>query len=323
MQTKEAGKAIKVYENILEFNPTDGDALSGMKNAMAANAQKEGKWEEAEKKQDFRASLKSKDESDQLEQEAKVVKSSDAIEEQIQVNYARHQAEPENPIHPKTIAKLYEQRNDYGSAAKWYEYAFEVGGRIDSSLEKTVGDLKLKHVEQETETLNQQLAEQTDPEAQAQIQAALVEKEKELNDVRLFQAEARVRAQPNEGEFRYDLGLALYKIGQYKKATEELQLSLKQPSVRYQALNMMGQAFMKRNMLDFAIKQLSLAQNELPGMDEIKKEITYNLGLAYEVAKQPEKALDQWKMIYEYDMTYRDVAARVEASYGHNGDEAA
>ena len=223
---------------------------------------------------------------------------------------------PKNPNHPKEIAKLFEQRNDYGSAAQWYQYAFDVGGGMDSSLEKTVGDLKLKKVEQELSAIKEQLTTETDPDALAQVQAALVEKEKESNDVRLFQAEARVRAQPNEGEFRYDLGVALYKIGQYKRATEELQLSLKQPSVRYSALNLMGQAFMKRNMMDFAIKQLVLAQSELPSMDEIKKEISYNLGLAYEVAKQPEKSLDQWKMIYEYDMTYRDVAARVEASYG-------
>ena len=134
--------------------------------------------------------------------------------------------------------------------------------------------------------------------------------------MRLFQAEARVRAQPNEGEFRYDLGEALYKIGQYKRATEELQQSLKQPSVRYQALNLMGLAFMKRGMLDFAVKQLALAESELPVMDEIKKEIIYNLGLVYEVTKKAEKALDQWKKIYEVDMSYRDVAARVEASYG-------
>jgi tetratricopeptide (TPR) repeat protein len=140
--------------------------------------------------------------------------------------------------------------------------------------------------------------------------------------VRLLQAEARVRAQPNEGEFRYDLGEALYKIGQYRRATEELQQSLKQPSVRYQALNLMGQAFLKRGMLDFAIKQLSLAEGELLAMDELKKEIVYNLGLAYEVSKQPEKALEQWKKIYEVDMGYRDVAARVEASYG-GGEEAA
>jgi tetratricopeptide (TPR) repeat protein len=313
MEAKDAAKAEKTYERILEIDPRDGDALSGLKNASAANASKVGKWDTAT---DYRDVLKSKTESEQLEQDAKVVKSSDAIEEQIGLNYQKHQAEPANPMHSKAIAQLFLQKNDYGSAVQWYEHAFEAGGRVDSSLEKVIGDLRLKKTEQELQALRNELAGQTDPELQTQAQTGIEQKEKELNDVRLFQAEARVRAQPNEGEFRYDLGEALYKIGQYRRSTEELQQSLKQPSVRYQALNLMGLAFMKRGMLDFAVKQLSLAESELPVMDEVKKEITYNLGLAYEVIKQPEKALEQWKKIYEFDMGYRDVAARVEASYG-------
>jgi tetratricopeptide (TPR) repeat protein len=180
----------------------------------------------------------------------------------------------------------------------------------------------LKKAEQELQELRDTLAGQTDPEQQAQAQAAIEQKEKELNEARLFLAEARVKAQPNEGEFRYGLGEALFKVGQYKRATEELQQSLKQPSVRYQALNLLGLAFIKRGMLDFAINRLSLGESELPGMEDVKKEISYNLGLAYETNKQSEKALDQWKKIYEVDMTYRDVAARVEASYG-GGEQAA
>ena len=320
MEAKDAAKAEKTYERILEIDPRDGDALSGLKNASAANAAKTGGWESASG--DYRNVLKSKTEAERLEQEAKVVKSADAIEEHIRLNYQKHEAEPANPVHSKAIAHLFLQKNDYGSAVQWYEHSFEAGGRIDSSLEKVIGDLRLKKAEQELHALRDEMAAQTDPGLQVQAQAAIEQKEKELNDVRLLQAEARVRAQPNEGEFRYDLGEALYKIGQYRRATEELQQSLKQPSVRYQALNLMGQAFLKRGMLDFAIKQLSLAEGELLAMDEIKKEIVYNLGLAYEVSKQPEKALEQWKKIYEVDMGYRDVAARVEASYG-GGDHAA
>ncbi len=314
MEAKDAAKAEKTYERILEIDPRDGDALSGLKNASAAHASRSGGWETASG--DYRNVLKSKTEAEQLEQEAKVVKSADAIGEQITVNFQKHQAEPANPNHSKAIAQLFLQKNDYGSAIQWFEHAFEAGGKVDSSLEKVIGDLRLKKVEQELQALRTELAAQTDPEPQAQTQTAIEQKEKELNDVRLFQAEARVRAQPNEGEFRYDLGEALFKIGQYKRATEELQQSLKQPSVRYQALNLMGLAFMKRGMLDFAVNRLTLAESELPVMDEVKKEISYNLGLAYEVSKQPEKALEQWKKIYEVDMSYRDVAPRVEASYG-------
>jgi len=285
-----------------------------LKNASAANASKVGGWETSNN--DYRNVLKSKSEAEQLEQEAKVVKSADAIEDQIAVNFQKHQAEPANPNHSKAIAQLYIQRNDYASAVPWFEHAFEAGGNVDSALEKTIGDLRLKNVENELQALRNDLAGKTDPEEQAQAQAAVDQKEKELNDARLYLAEARVRAQPNEGEFRYDLGEALYKIGQFKRATEELQQSLKQPSVRYQALNLMGLAFKARGMLDFAEKQLALAESELPIMDEVKKEIVYNLGLVYEATKKEDKALEQWKKIYEVDMSYRDVAARVEASYG-------
>jgi tetratricopeptide (TPR) repeat protein len=314
MGAKEAAKAEKTYERILEIDPSDGDALSGLKNASAANASKAGGWDTSEG--DYRKVIKDITEAQRLEQEAKAVKSTEGIEDLIQVNFEKHGADPTNPAHSKAIARLFAQKNDFGTAIQWYEHAFAAGGGTDSSLEKTIGDLRLKKTEQDLQALRDELAAQTEPELQAQTQAAIEQKEKELNDVRLFQAEARVRAQPNEGEFRYDLGEALYKIGQYKRATEELQQSLKQPSVRYQALNLMGQAFIKRGMLDFAIKQLSLAESELVGMDELKKEIVYNLGVAYEVSKQSEKALDQWKKIYEFDMGYRDVAARVEASYG-------
>jgi tetratricopeptide (TPR) repeat protein len=314
MENKEPAKAIKVYENIITVDPSDGDALSGLKNAHAANASKSGGWETAEG--DYRNVLKSKAEAQQLEQEGKVVKSADAIDEQIAVNFAKHEAEPNSPVHSKSIAQLFVQKNDYASAIPWFQHSYEAGGKIDSSLEKTIGDLRLKSADQQLQALHATLAEQTDPEQQAQTQAAIDRQEKELNDVRLFLAEARVRAQPNEGGFRFDLGEALYKVGEYKRATEELQQSLKQPSVRYQALNLLGLCFMKRGMTDFAINRLSLAESELPGMDEVKKEITYNLGLSYEANKQPDKSLEQWKKIYEVDMSYRDVAQRVEDSYG-------
>ena len=214
------------------------------------------------------------------------------------------------------IAQLFQQKNDFANAILFYESAFESGNRVDSALEKIIGDLRLRVGEQELQELSEVHAQQTDPEVQAQYAEAMTQKQAEIDAVRLSQAEARVRSHPNDGQYRYELGEALYKGGQYKRATEELQLALRQPSVRYQALNYMGLSFMQRGMLDFAVKQLALAESELPIMDELKKQIVYNLGLAYEATKQAEKSLEQWKKIYEVDMSYRDVAARVEASYG-------
>jgi len=121
--------------------------------------------------------------------------------------------------------------------------------------------------------------------------------------------------QPNQDVLSYFMGDGLYEIEEYKRATGELQKALKHPGVRYEALNKLGLCYMKQGMFDFAVKQLELAEIELLAMDDLKKEIVYNLGLAYEASNQPQKAFEQWKKIYEVDMCYRDVAERVEAAY--------
>ncbi|MCE0497020.1 MAG: tetratricopeptide repeat protein [Methylacidiphilales bacterium] len=315
-EMKDWTKAEKTYERIMDLDPRDGDALSELKNVSAAQASKVGNWDTAK---DYRDVLKNKLEAEQLEQDAKKIKSGSAIEDLIRQNEEKHQADPANPAYPKAIAQLYLQKDDYPNAIQYFQRAFDLGGKVDSSMEKIIGDLKLKKVEKEMQALTDTLAEQTDPEQQAAYTAAIQEKKTELDDVRLFQAEARVRAYPNEGQFHYELGEALYKVAQYKRALPELQVGTKQPNVRYQAMNLMGLCFLCQGMNDLAVRRFSEASSELPVMNEIKKEIVYNLGLAYEAIKQPEKALEEcWKKIYEFDMAYRDVAQRVESSYSQS-----
>jgi hypothetical protein len=51
-------------------------------------------------------------------------------------------------------------------------------------------------------------------------------------------------------------------------------------------------------------------------MDSTKKEILFKLGLLYERLGKKEEYLKCMKDIYEVDYGYRDVAQRVEQSYG-------
>ena len=95
MELREYPKAIKTYERILEIDPRDGDALSGLKNAHAAHSSKSGGWEK--EGADYRNALKSKDESIELERASKVVKSDEAIDAQIQANYAKWQEQADQP----------------------------------------------------------------------------------------------------------------------------------------------------------------------------------------------------------------------------------
>jgi hypothetical protein len=81
-------------------------------------------------------------------------------------------------------------------------------------------------------------------------------------------------------------------------------------------MNLLGKCFVERNMLDLAAKTLEDAASELLAMDAVKKDIVYNLGLVYDRMGDKEKSIGCMKQIYEVDYGYRDVAERVEGSYG-------
>jgi tetratricopeptide (TPR) repeat protein len=49
--------------------------------------------------------------------------------------------------------------------------------------------------------------------------------------------------------------------------------------------------------------------------DDEKKDLIYNLGVMLEQMGKREEAIEQFKQIYESDIGYRDVAAKVDAYY--------
>ena len=49
--------------------------------------------------------------------------------------------------------------------------------------------------------------------------------------------------------------------------------------------------------------------------DEEKKSLIYMLGCVLEKMSKKEEAMDQFKQIYEVDIGYKDVSARVDAYY--------
>lgn len=309
MKMSEFTKAEKTFGEVLKIDPRDGDAIHGAKSASAANASRSGGWDSAEG--DFRKVIKNKEEAKQLEQASRVVKSAEAIDEQIALLYEKVQSEPNNLNPPKQIAQLCEQKEDFASAIQWYEYTYSAGKNSDSSIEKKIDDLKLLVLEHQINDVRAAAA--TDPAAAEQLQAL----EQQRDQLNLETAKRRVEKYPNEYQFHFELGQAYYNLGHYKEAGPELQLGLKQPNVRGEAQNLIGLCYMKRHMNDLAEKAFRSAKEEIAVMDNAKKEITYNLALLLEQMGKKEEYIAQLKEIYEVDMGFRDVTARVEASYGH------
>ena len=68
-------------------------------------------------------------------------------------------------------------------------------------------------------------------------------------------------------------------------------------------------------MNDLAVKKLEQALAEKLVFDEEKMEIAYALGSVLEKMGKKEEAIEQLKLIYEMDIGYKDVAAKVDAFY--------
>ena len=59
-------------------------------------------------------------------------------------------------------------------------------------------------------------------------------------------------------------------------------------------------------------------KNEIQIMDERKKEAIYELGCCFESMGSPEKAIEEYKLVYSADISFRDVSDKINAFYERN-----
>jgi len=85
------------------------------------------------------------------------------------------------------------------------------------------------------------------------------------------------------------------------------------------AMGYLAQCFAKRGMNDLAARKFQEAIKEKPGFDDEKKDLIYQLGCVLEKMGKADEAIEQFKQIYEADIGYKDVAAKVDAYYASQG----
>jgi len=296
-----------VYEKLLQINPSDFDAQKGIKDATAHGAMQSGGWEE--NPQSFRDVLKDKDESIALEQQSRVVRAADMTENLIRDTLDKLSRDKDNRVLQRELGRLYAQKGEFDKALEILEtiYAAEAGS--DPSLEKELADIKAKRIQTAIDKLKEQLA--AHPENAAALQKDIASLEQEHALLQVKQAEELVERYPNDLTYRYDLGVLYMNVGNIEEAIKQLQKAVGQPQKRIAALNYLGQCFSKVGLHDFAVDQYAKAIEELPVMDNMKKDLLYNLGTEYEILGDQENAVAEFKKIAAVDFGYRDVKDKI------------
>ena len=110
----------------------------------------------------------------------------------------------------------------------------------------------------------------------------------------------------------YDLGMAYLEMDLLPEAIREYQFAAKSPKYQARALEMIGLCFLNQNQATLAIKQLTKGLDVIGDHDSDALGMKYNLGLAYEMAGDIERAKGAFEDVYVEDVTFRDVAEKIQ-----------
>lgn len=305
-------EAIEIGDAAYRANPADDEVQALIKKASVAQTMEKGRWEENES---FRDKLKDEDEAQKLEQASRAKTGEAGLRSLIEEAKKKVEAEPDNMNHYRDIANSYRKLGEYDEALEWVGKARQLeAGRADANLERLVGTLKREKMQKAITAAEQAL--EANPEDES-IQAELEKLRSEERSFRRKQAEDLVSRYPNEFGYRYELGELLFEDGDMNKAIENLQLALRSPKVRINALILLGKAYLEKGFHDMAAEQLQTAKSEIPGANEQKKDVLYQLGTAYEKQGDMDKAMAEFKALYSADISYRDVAQKIDEFYSN------
>ncbi len=288
---------IEAHETICKLRPQDSEAASEMKAATAFAAMNRDNWENANSYRDI---IKDKDKAQELEQqEMTQARDMETLQSLIDSTEAKV-AENDNLTDRKRLAELYAQGEMWEGALLNYEKVVEFAGTAEPTIAAAIAECK-------GYVFDAKIAE-ADEATAAQLTA---EKEQMLFD----HAESMVKRFPNDPAYRFDFGVALFQRDEFTKSLSELQQSQRNPRFKAKAGILMGQCFYKRGQLDMAIDQYNATLADLKVMSEDKKETLYNLAIALEDQGKGEEAVVALKEVFQADVSFRDVDARINAYY--------
>lgn len=313
MQQGDPHRAVEIYAKITEITPNDLAAIKGGKDASAAASMQKGGWEREDTT--YRDLIRDKEQAVSLEQQARVVRSEDMIDQLLAELHEKAQREPGSVDTARKIAELYEQKQDFENATNWFKYAADLSGNSDTALVRKAADLHMRQFDIAIKAREEFIAANPGSDEAATYQSELEALKTQRAELLLEDARTRIERNPTDLMFRFELGEILVGLGRFQEAIPELQKARMNPNVRIRSMCLLGQCFNARGMFDLAAKTLSDAASELSAMDAVKKDVVYNLGLVYEKMGDQEKSVAAMKQIYEVDYGYRDVAPRVEGSY--------
>ncbi len=310
-RTGQRGRAEKILRDLLSTDPHDPRLNEKLKNLLANRTLSEGGYDQlASGTGSYRDILRDKEQAVVLEQEQRSVKDVDTAGRIIRDYESRLASEGNNLKLLRDLAGLHEARREFAKAREYYGRIIEIGGVQDPTILRSIQDLHVAEFDDRIARLDPSAPDHAAQEAALRAQRAAF---------MLEETKRRADANPADLVVRYELGALYLAAGRVTEAIAELQKAQNNPSRRLAAMALLADCFARRNMNDLAARKLQEALKEKLVFDEEKKDLLYRLGCILEKVGRTEEAIEQFKVVYEADIGFRDVAAKVDAYYSAQG----
>jgi len=290
-------KALEFYERALEADPRDQEALKQRKNLAAETALD---TRESAGATHSREQIKDKDEARSLERATRLHRGEDEWREELERLEARYADSPNDPDLMIAMADAHEKLRDPESAFDMVDRACQY--RRDST------ELRARRDDLREKMLKKQIS-RADASGDTDKANRL---ESELRDVQLESLKRQIHLRPGDAGLRIKLGRRLLQRDDLDGAVGEFQKAVEDPRLGHEANFYLGSAFQAKGFTDLAKKNYERAMAGCSGSDERSKEILYNLGSIAEAEGQADEARSRFASIFEIDISYRDVATKME-----------
>jgi tetratricopeptide (TPR) repeat protein len=294
-------KAREVLNALINLKPLDAGILSLLKDTDARIAMA-GTWDSAGGG-DFRKLVKDQATAGKLDMENKAVVDGSDAEVLIAEQRKKIEADPKNLNYYRALARLLQQQKRFDEAVEVMVTARAINP-TDPELDRMLASLRIQSFDARVEAAN------------AAGEAARAEAlEHERNQFVFDDLIQRVERYPNDLRLRYELGQQYLQYESYDDAIQQFQLAQRSPKERSGSLYGLARCFRLKGQVDMAVMQLETALDQLPVMNDERKQILFELGEISEETGNIERAFTIYRELYGADIGYRDIAAKMERIY--------
>ena len=311
IQAEKLPLADERLKEALNLDSKDRDALNRMRDVAAQRSMVEGGWDKAGDRGGYRQVLKDQQKSQDLEDQGRDVRTRDDAEAAIKRTLHDLEADPQNSRFMIQIGDLYKMMREWDQSRSWYNKALEVDPN-NFLAQAYLGDLKLAEMDDRIRELRKDESKKAEAAAVRQERMAFA----------LDEFQRRVQARPQDLPTRFRYGEVLYQMKRWKEASAQFQQSSRDPKTRRASLYRLGLCFMNQGLSDLAVEQLNKAVAGASLVDKEAKSILYALGVVHEQQGRVNEALDAYKRIFEVDINFKDVSAKIQNLYSRADGQA-